>query len=56
WNDPGKRSSLAAGIADQLSIAVSQDGNWLAAGDRVGKVRVWNTATRELCAEFTARP
>ncbi|MFT5498225.1 MAG: hypothetical protein ACI9TH_003636, partial [Kiritimatiellia bacterium] len=41
WNDPGKRSSLAAGIADQLSIAVSQDGNWLAAGDRVGKVRVW---------------
>ena len=47
WHNPGKRSNHQSSTVSSLCIAVSPDGKQVAAGDRNGTVRIWETGAVE---------
>ena len=53
WHNPGKRSNHQSSTVSSLCIAVSPDGKQVAAGDRNGTVRIWETGAVESRIEFS---
>ena len=53
WHNPGKRSNHQSSTVSSLCIAVSPDGKQVAAGDRNGTVRIWETGVVDSRIEFS---
>ena len=56
WHNPARQQAFQAGPSTSLSVAAGRDGRWLASGDRLGNVRVWDVKTGELKVQFPAKP